>query len=83
MVGGRLKRAGIHIYLQLIRAVVQQKPTQHCKAIFLQLKNKLKKEEEEAGPVGGGGDSGGLGLNYGYVAKVLLLLLLLSRFSRV
>jgi len=27
----------------LIHAVVQQKPTLHCKAIFLQLKNKFKK----------------------------------------
>ena len=25
-------------YIQLIHVVVQQKPTQHCKAVFLQLK---------------------------------------------
>lgn len=31
-------REGTYVYLGLIRAVVQQKPIQHCKAIFLQLK---------------------------------------------
>ena len=31
---------GIYIYLQLIHIDVQQKPTQHCKTIFLQLKKK-------------------------------------------
>jgi len=31
---------GIYIYLQLIHTDVQQKPTQHCKTIFLQLKKK-------------------------------------------
>jgi len=38
--GGRLKREGMCIELWLIRIVVWQKPTQHCKAIFLQLKQK-------------------------------------------
>ena len=35
---------------------MQQKPTQECKAIFLQLKNKLEKIKKKAaaGPVGGG-----------------------------
>lgn len=28
----------------LIRVVVKQKPTPHCKTIFLQLKNKFKKD---------------------------------------
>ena len=37
---GRLKWEGIHAYLWLIRVVVRQKPTQHCKAIILQLKKK-------------------------------------------
>ena len=32
---GKAKRDGIGVYLQLIRAVVRQKPTQHCKAIIL------------------------------------------------
>ena len=44
-----LKREGIYVYLyiyQLTHVVVQQKPTQHCKAIFLQLKINLKKEKE-------------------------------------
>ena len=40
----RLKRDGIHIYLQLIHIVVQQKLTQHCKAIILQSKLKKKKD---------------------------------------
>ena len=34
----RLKKEVISVYLQLILVVVQQKPTQHCKAIILQLK---------------------------------------------
>ena len=44
--GGRLTREGIHVYLQLIHAVVQQKLTQHCKAIILQLKKKKKRKNE-------------------------------------
>ena len=39
---GKAKRDGIGVYLQLIRAVVRQKPTQHCKAINHQLKIDLK-----------------------------------------
>ena len=35
-VGRRFKR--IYVYLQLTRVIVQQKPTQHCKAIILQTK---------------------------------------------
>ena len=35
---GRLKRERIYIYIELIHVVVQQKPTQHCKATILQLK---------------------------------------------
>ena len=35
----------VNIHICIIMAcVVQQKPTQHCKAVFLQLKNKFKKE---------------------------------------
>ena len=34
--GGRLKREGIYVYIQLIYFVVQQKLTQHCKAVVLQ-----------------------------------------------
>ena len=37
-VGGRLKREGTYAYLWLIHADVWQKPTQHSKAIILQLK---------------------------------------------
>ena len=41
--GRRSKREGIYVYVQLIHAVVQQKLTQHCKALILQLKiNKSK-----------------------------------------
>ena len=36
--GGRLRRWGTHVYLWLTHVVVQQKPTQHCKSIILQLK---------------------------------------------
>ena len=39
-------REGTYVYLGLIRAVVQQKPIQHCKAIFLQLKNKKRKRKK-------------------------------------
>ena len=39
---GRLKREGICIHTEPIHVVVQQKLMQHCKAIILQLKNKLK-----------------------------------------
>ena len=35
---GRLKREGVYVYLQLIHVAVWEKPTQHCKAIILQLK---------------------------------------------
>ena len=47
-VGGTLKRKGIYVYLQLVH-VVQQKPTQHCKAFnYLPIKNKLKNKQAEA-----------------------------------
>ena len=44
--GGRLRRKGIYVYLQLIHIVVQQKPTQHCRAIIFQLKIHLKMEKK-------------------------------------
>ena len=37
---GRSQREGIYVYIQLSRFIVQQKLTQHCKAITLQLKKK-------------------------------------------
>ena len=37
-VGGRLKRDGTDVYLQLIRVAVWEKSTQRCKGITLQLK---------------------------------------------
>ena len=37
-VGGRFKRKETYVYLGLIHVDVQQKPTQYCKAIILQLK---------------------------------------------
>ena len=37
-VEGTLKREGIYTYIQLIHIVVQQKLTQHYRAIILQLK---------------------------------------------
>ena len=39
-VGGRPEREGMYVHLQLIHFVVQQKLTQHCKAVILQLKKK-------------------------------------------
>ena len=42
-VEGRFKREGTYVYLLLIHVVAGQKPTQHCKAIILQ----LKKNNEE------------------------------------
>ena len=44
--GGRLKTEGIYIYLWLMHVVVGQ-PTQHCKAIILQLKVNLKKRYKD------------------------------------
>ena len=43
-VGGRLQREGICVCIQLIHFVVQQKLTQHCKAIILQFKKKKKSD---------------------------------------
>ena len=40
--GGRLEKEGIYIYLWLIHVVVQQKLTQHYKAIILQFKKNTK-----------------------------------------
>ena len=40
-VGGRLKREGIYVYLQLILIIVQLELTQHCKAIILKLKKEI------------------------------------------
>ena len=37
-VGGSFQREGTYVYLQLIQVDVQQKSTQYCKAIILQLK---------------------------------------------
>ena len=39
-VEGRSKREGIYVYIQLIPFIVEQKLTEHCKAIILQLKKK-------------------------------------------
>ena len=43
---GSLKREGINVYMELILVVVQQKPTQHCKAIVIQLKINEKKKKD-------------------------------------
>ena len=45
--GGRFKREGAYVHLWLIHVDVWQK-TKFCKAIILQLKNKLIKKEEKA-----------------------------------
>jgi len=41
-VRGSFKREGTYIYLWLIPVDIWQKPTQYCKAIIRQLKNKFK-----------------------------------------
>jgi len=40
VVVGRHRREGTYVYLQLMHAFVQQKPTEHCKAIILQFLKK-------------------------------------------
>ena len=47
-VGRRLTRKGKYVYLELIYDVIQQKTTQHCKAIILQFK-KLKLRNNSKG----------------------------------
>ena len=42
-VGGSLKREGTRVYRGLTQVDAWQKPTQHCKAIILQLKKNNKK----------------------------------------
>ena len=42
MVGGRTKREGIYVYIEQSHLIVQQKLTQHCKAIILQFKKKSR-----------------------------------------
>ena len=44
-VGGRCKREGIYVYIQLIHFIVQQKLTQHCKATLPQLKKKKRESD--------------------------------------
>ena len=41
-----LKGEGTRVYLWLIHVIVRQKPTQHCKAIILQLKINFKKDSD-------------------------------------
>ena len=45
---GGEEREGIHIHIKLIHAVVQQKLTQHCKAVIFQFKIKSKFERERS-----------------------------------
>ena len=45
--GGKLTREGVYVYLQVIHSVVQQQPTQHCRAIIFQLKKKKKDEAQK------------------------------------
>ena len=48
-VGGGFKREGTYVYQWLIHADIWQKPTQHCKAIILQLKiNKKKRDHSKS-----------------------------------
>ena len=43
----KFKEEGTHVYLWLTHTVGWQKPTQHCTAIFLQLKINVKKEKKK------------------------------------
>ena len=38
MLAEQSRREGLYVYIQLIHFIVQQKSTQHCKAIILQYK---------------------------------------------
>ena len=44
-----LEREGLYMYLQLIHGVLQQKLTQHCKAVILQFKKKEQKNKNKEG----------------------------------
>ena len=83
--GGRFKREGTYVYLWRIHVDVWQKPTQHCKAIILQLKrNKFLKEREKGlqqahkGEIGGGWREGTS--TRGKIPNFLLLRLLWVHF---
>ena len=39
--GGTSKREVLYVYIWLIHFIVQQKPTEHCKEIILQLKKEI------------------------------------------
>ena len=45
--GRDVQEEGVSVYLHLIHVDVRQKPTQHCKAIILQLKINFKKTKLE------------------------------------
>jgi len=46
--GKEFQREGIYVHLRLIHVLILQKPTQQCKTIILQQKNKLKKKRQQA-----------------------------------
>ena len=46
-VGKKSKREGIYVYMQLIRFAVQQKLTQHCKAVTVQQQEKKKQSSDQ------------------------------------
>ena len=55
--GGRFKREKTYLYIWLVRIDIWQTPTQHCKAIILQLK--INRPEGCDGEGGGRGDQDG------------------------
>ena len=55
---GGSRRRSLYVYLRLIHIVVQQKLTQHCKAIILRLKRKLYIYKEQQTAKGAGIESG-------------------------
>ena len=50
--GGRFKREQTHVYLWLIDDVIQQKLTQHCKAIIFQFKIHMHLKRKKAKQTG-------------------------------
>ena len=54
MLAERSRREGLYVYIQLIHFIVQQKSTQHCKAVILRyetLASLDRRQRSEEGPV--------------------------------
>ena len=89
-VGEGFRREGTHVYLWLIHLDVWQRPAQYCKALTLQLKKEKKKCAgrtqvctKNVSSLRAGSLSASVASMVPERELLLLLLLLLSRFSRV